>query len=234
MTGMQTGSGEPRAFDRWRDALAEALHSTAGVTAWQDRRYSFAHQVGQLLVSPPHGGTAVTDHVVYGVYVEGGGLVYVGQTADAKRRLRDLPVGESHHLATTIPPEVWERVIVIQWPSLLSRLPARERRAVDQLQPLACGLALEYLLQVAYRPVMSARRRSTKGGWSARNIDSSRSRGAVASPSLPELFGHVQEHWNELAEVIPRRQSEPVFYSAAGRAVFPGRLLLQGPPARSR
>jgi hypothetical protein len=38
----------------------------------------------------------VTGHLVYGVYVAGAGLLYVGQTGNAKRRLRDLPVGESH------------------------------------------------------------------------------------------------------------------------------------------
>jgi hypothetical protein len=222
----QTGSGEPDAFDRWRNALAEVLHGPADVTAWQDRRYSFAHKVGQFLTSPSPGGLAVTDHVVYGVYVAGGGLLYVGQTADAKRRLRDLPVGESHHLATTVPPEVWERVIVIQWPSLLSRLSDRERRVVEQLQLLTCGLALEHLLQVSYCPVMSTRRRNTKGGWSERNTRSSRSRGAVASAGIPELFSHVQENWDELAKITQKQPSEPVTYSAAGRAVFPGGLLL--------
>jgi hypothetical protein len=109
------------AFGRWRAAMLDSLASPERVLAWQDRRYLFAHQVGQLLTSPARpDATPVTGHVLYGVHVGGAGLLYVGQTRNAKRRLRDLPVGESHHLATTVPPETWERVIVIQWPNLLS------------------------------------------------------------------------------------------------------------------
>lgn len=114
-------------------------------------------------------------------------LLYVGQTKDAKRRLRDLPIGESHHLATTVPPEIWERVIVIQWPNLLLRISAQEAQAAERLGLFTCGLAVEYLLQVAFRPVLNSRRRSTNAGWITRNIESSRSRGAVASLQLPEL-----------------------------------------------
>ena len=74
----------------------------------------------RLLVDSGPGIPPVSDHAVYGVYVTGAGLLYVGQTRDARRRLRDLPVGESHHLATTVPPEIWERVLVIQWPALIT------------------------------------------------------------------------------------------------------------------
>lgn len=64
--------------------------------------------------------------VLYGVFASGAGLCYVGQTQEAERRLRDLPVGESHHLANTVPPEVWERVVVIRWPLLLCEAPRSE------------------------------------------------------------------------------------------------------------
>jgi hypothetical protein len=193
--------------------------------AWQDRRYRFAYQVGQLLVGNPHAGSPITDEVVYGIYVAGGGLVYIGQTGDAKRRLRDLPVGESHHVAATVPPEIWERVIVVQWPTLISRVSAAEMHTAQRLGPSTCGLAMEYGLQVTYRPVMTVRRRSTNGGWSARNIESSRSRGAVARNQLPELFSQVQEHWDELADVKWDGHGEPVIHSSAGRTVFPGGLV---------
>jgi hypothetical protein len=36
------------AFERWRSALLDALKSPENVMAWQDRRYQFAHQIGQL------------------------------------------------------------------------------------------------------------------------------------------------------------------------------------------
>jgi len=43
----------------------------------------------------------------------------------------------------------------------------------------------EHPLQVAYRPVMMARRRSGTGNWSERRIDLSRSCGAVNSSQIP-------------------------------------------------
>lgn len=214
------------AFGRWRRALLDALDSPARVMSWQDRRYQFAHQVGQLLVSAA--GTAIVplaDQALYGVYVSGGGLLYVGQTGDARRRLRDLPVGESHHLATTVPPEVWECVVVVQWPVLLADVPAHEAQDVAQLGLPTCGLAMEYLLQVTYRPVMNARRRSTGGGWNARRLDSSRSRGAEASARFPELFREVRAHWDALSGTPVPADGDPIVHTGAGRAVFPELVL---------
>ena len=215
-------------FERWRGALLDALSSPDNVMAWQDRRYRFAHQVGQLLTNPARPDVPpVTGDVLYGVYVTGGGLLYVGQTRDAKRRLRDLPVGESHHLATTVPPETWERVVVVQWPDLLASVPRQEAAAAERLGHSTCGLAMEYLLQVTYRPVMTARRRSTAGGWSARNLDSSRSRGAASTGQFPELFKAVRAKWGVLAETPRPADGRPVSYTDGGRAVFPGLLPTQ-------
>lgn len=191
--------------------------------AWQDRRYVFAHRLGQLLVGATPDGSPVTDHVVYGIYVRGGGLLYIGQTMDAKRRLRDLPVGESHHVANTVPPEIWERVVVVQWPNLLKRIPDQEAQAAERLGPSTCGLAMEHQLQVAYQPVLNSRRRSTAGGWSARNIESSRSRGAEASSQLRELFREVRAQWDSLASTR-KHDGHAVLCSESGRVVFPGSL----------
>lgn len=214
-------SDQDEMFGRWRNALADMLNNPSSLTAWQDRRYRFAHHVGELLVGASPSGIPVTEHVVYGVCVAGSGLVYVGQTGDARRRLRDLPVGESHHVAPTIPPEIWQRVVVVQWPTLLSRISAGERRAAEQLGRDRCGLAMEYGLQVTYRPVLGLRRRGTAGEWVARDIERSRSRGAVASSELPELFSEVREHWDELARAKWNGHGDPVIYLGAGRVVFP-------------
>ena len=214
------------AFGRWRAAMLDSLVSPEHVLAWQDRRYRFAHQVGQLLTSPARSDAAhVAGHVVYGVCVAGAGLLYVGQTGDAKRRLRDLPVGESHHLATTVPPEIWERVIVVQWPDLLPGVQGSEGLIAEQLGHDTCGLALEHLLQVTYRPVMSARRRSGSGEWATRRIDLSRSRGAVSSGQFPGLFESVRAVWDQLADVTSPDDGDPVVYADAGRAVFPALML---------
>ena len=77
--------------------------------------------------------------IVSGVYLPGTGLCYVGQTQEARRRLRDLPIGESHHLAMTAPPELWTRVIVVQWAELLVRADGQEWVIPDMR---ACGQAL--------------------------------------------------------------------------------------------
>lgn len=210
------------AFERWRSALLDALKSPENVMAWQDRRYQFAYQIGQLLTAPAGPGTVpVTGNVLYGVYVAGGGLLYVGQTRDAWRRLRDLPVGESHHLATTVPPETWERVIVVQWPELLDRIPCQESQAAEQLGLPTCGLAMEYLLQMTYRPVMTERRRSTDGGWSRRTLDSSRSRGAANSSKFPQLFRAVRAVWDVLLKTPIPMDGQPITYTGGGRVVFP-------------
>ena len=214
------------AFARWHRAMLDSLATPERVLAWQDRRYQFAHQVGQFLVGPPLPNAApVTGHVVYGICVAGTGLLYVGQTGNAKRRLRDLPVGESHHLATTVPPETWERIIVVQWPVLLSSVPAFEAASAEQLGHRICGLAIEHLLQVTYRPVMTARRRTGTGEWTARHIDLSRSRGAMNSSLFPGLFAAVRAVWDQLARTPSLEGSRPVIYTEAGRAIFPTLLL---------
>jgi hypothetical protein len=214
------------AFGRWRAAMLDSLAGPERVLAWQDRRYRFAHHVGQLLTSPARPDAApVTGHVVYGVHVAGAGLLYVGQTGDAKRRLRDLPVGESHHLATTVPPETWERVIVVQWPGLLPGLRDSETLVAEQLGHPMCGLALEHLLQVTYRPVLSARRRSGTGQWATRRIDVSRSRGAVTSDRFPGLFKAVRAVWDQLAGAASPEDSNPAVYADAGRVIFPALML---------
>jgi hypothetical protein len=222
---MGVGSGD-EAFCRWLVAMRDALAGPERVVAWQDRRYQFAHQVGQLLTGPAGSGAPpVSGHVVYGVRVPGAGLLYVGQTGDARRRLRDLPVGESHHLATTVPPETWDRVIVIQWPSLLPDAPEPERLAAAELGHETVSLALEYLLQVTCRPVLNARRRSGAGEWTARNIDRSRSRGALSAHQFPRLFQAVSTEWDQLARTPVPRDGNAAVFTGAGRIIFPGLLL---------
>jgi hypothetical protein len=213
------------ASERWRNALLDLLHDPASIMAWQDRRYRFAYEVGRLLVDPASpGGAPLSGPALYGVWVSGSGLLYIGQTKDARRRLQDLLVGESHHLATTVPPETWERIIVVQWPSLLPGLPPDEARTAARLGLHACGLAMEHLLQMTYRPVMTARRRRGAGVWTARNLDSSRSVGAVSGTALPELFRSVHALWETLAETPEPGPGEPASYLDGGRVVFPASL----------
>ena len=163
--------------------------------------------------------------MLYGVTVAGAGLVYVGQSTDARRRLRDLPVGESHHLATTVPPETWTKVLVIEWPPLLDTIPAGEARTASALGHGSCGLALEHHLQLACRPVLSSRRRGSAGQWNPRNLDSSRSRGAQARRQLPQLCRVVTAAWEALTDLPAPCSGPPVTTIGTGRVVFPQALL---------
>lgn len=112
----------------------------------------------------------------------------------------------------------------IQWPELLGCVPDNEAQAVGRLGPDTCGLAIEHLLQMNYRPVMMARRRSGAGAWSERRIEKSRSRGAVNSTKFPGMFNAVRVVWDHLARTPWPADGQSVSYHSAGRAVFPGRL----------
>ncbi|MCX5397566.1 hypothetical protein [Streptomyces sp. NBC_00102] len=211
------------AYDAWRTALTTLLGDAPLLATWQERRYSFAHRVGALLTDAAGEGPAITGPVLYGVFSSGAGLCYVGQTQDAGRRLRDLPVGESHHLANTVPPELWERVVVIRWPRLLSAAPADEQAAVEEMGAEGCGLALEHLLQIETAPPLNSRRRRSAGDWQPRNLARSRSRGALRSASLPGLGHLTLAAWKSLAEALPPENSA-VVDTGVGRVVFPSAL----------
>lgn len=161
---------------------------------------------------------AVVGSAVYGIWLKWG-LLYVGQTNEASLRLRDLPVGESHHLANTFPPEIWDRVVVIDWPSL-----AEAEAALAQLDQATIGLAIEHRLQVRVQPLANASRRTKGGGW--RDIDrgKSKSRGARAADAV----GDLATRWTDVATSRPRTRLDPRRcppLPAAVRSVRPGELL---------
>ncbi|MFJ7049753.1 hypothetical protein ACIQVC_41035 [Streptomyces sp. NPDC101112] len=211
------------AYRVWRSSLTTLLGDASLLARWQERRYRFAHQVGALLTEVHGDGSITVGPALYGVFASGAGLCYVGQTQEAERRLRDLPVGESHHLANTVPPEVWERVVVIRWPLLLSEAPASEQMEVEAMGSTVCGLALEHTLQVATAPPLNSRRRRTAGDWQHRNLTQSRSRGAIHSQLIPELSRLTLAAWKALSEVeVPKR--EAVVATGVGRVVFPSAL----------
>jgi len=193
---------------------------------WQERRYTFAYMLGIALCSEAAPGIPpVTGHALYGVYIVGPGLIYVGQTGQAERRLRDLPVGESHHIAATVPPEIWERVVVVQWPKLLADAPREERDAATRLGLAACGLAMEHRMQLFRSPVLTSRRRAAGGTWRPRGLEASRSKGATSSSMFPELFRAVESAWMLLELEREPGKGGAVHGNDSGRVVFPRALL---------
>ncbi|MCP2258357.1 hypothetical protein LX15_002051 [Streptoalloteichus tenebrarius] len=152
-------------------------------------------------------------HAVYGVWLDWG-LLYVGQTSEAERRLRDLAVGESHHLANTFPPEIWHRVVVVAWPRLPEAGPLVERFGADEV-----GLGLEHRLQSWLEPLANGSRRRPDGGWREVDWATSRSRGARVGRQIDSLFEAVRRVWREASEAGSSTASEVY------RVVFPGELL---------
>jgi hypothetical protein len=223
--GHRPGKAGSDAYAAWREALQEFTSDARSFAEWREHRYAFAHRLGRLLTEAHPPTPAAVGHALYGVYVTGTSLCfYVGQTKNAKRRLRDLPIGESHHLAVTIPPELWSRVIVVQWPELLSQIPDHEReRALDD--PDTCGMALEHLMQCELHPVVNCFARTTDGRYRERPPERSKSNGARSASRFPKLFETVLETWSAL-EDFPHDGTGPAGYLSSGRAVFPSALAL--------
>lgn len=211
------------AYAAWRDALQELTSDARSFAEWREHRYAFAHRLGRLLTDAHPPTPAAVGHALYGVYVTGTSLCfYVGQTKNAKRHLRDLPIGESHHLAVTIPPELWSRVVVVQWPELLSQVPNHEReRALDD--PDTCGMALEHLMQCKLLPVMNCSTRTTDGRYRERPPERSKSKGASSASRFPKLFEAVLKSWSAL-EAVSDDGAAPAAYLPSGRTVFPTAL----------
>jgi hypothetical protein len=173
---------------------------------------------------------------VYGVWLEGHEQpVYIGQTLEGRRRLWDLPIGESHHLANSFPPEIWSRVVVVYWGQALARRPDLLANITAKLAPIidsrdlrkSIGLGLEHLLQRRYQPLFNRRRKRRDACWREVAWETSASIGAKAAPFLDELLATVVAAWEQLAGFS--RPIGPIIELPEGRAVFPAALTLGAP-----
>ncbi|MEV6241261.1 hypothetical protein [Lentzea sp. NPDC051838] len=196
------------AFDRWWHAMRDVAATKATSLAWREHRYKFAHLLAGKLVEGLRG------PAVYGVWLQWG-LLYVGQTLEAERRLKDLVIGESHHLANTYPPEIWHHVVVVSW----SELP-EAADVVDAFGHKAVGEGLEHRLQEALEPLANASRRTSYGTWRDVNWRTSRSLGARTGVHLDDLYGAVLDVWNRAAAA---QDGEKV--PSSSRIVHPSKLL---------
>jgi hypothetical protein len=152
------------------------------------------YRIGVLLTEAYPPCLAAGGPALYGVYLAGTGLCYVGQTQDARRRLRDLPICESHHLAVTAPPEIWTRIVVVKWADLLDT-------ALAENELRRCGHALEHLLQREFHPTVNCHSRTTDGRYRERRPEDSRSKAALSTAEFTNLFAAVLTTWSELASI---------------------------------
>ena len=213
------------AYTAWHSALKELTGDQQRFDSWRKQRYAFAHRVGTLLTEAHPPTPVATGPALYGVYLAGTGLCYVGQTQEAKRRLRDLPIGESHHLAVTVPPELWTRVIVVQWAELLAPAVGDHDWAITNMK--TCGEALEYLLHCHFHPPINCHARTTGGSYRERPPENSKSKAAISSASFSHLFKVVLGAWSDLEAIAaPAPDNERIAdYSSYGRVIFPSALL---------
>jgi hypothetical protein len=114
----------------------------------------------------------------------------------------------------TVAPELWSRVIVIQWQQLLPLVPTAERGLANQ-DPETCGRALEHLMIGERQPVINCYVRTRDGHFRARSLERSRSAGARAAPNFPGLFNGVLTSWMDLESATSG------CYTTSGRVIFP-------------
>jgi hypothetical protein len=189
----------------WLAALLGATRTEAAATGWLDTRFAFTSRVATKLCEPIQG--KPDTHVVYAVWLRGQHQrpVYIGQSADPLRRLNDLPIGESHHLSNSFPPEIWERVLVVDWESMVpdkgslaqslrdNGLHSPTKGAMDIV-----GLGIEFHLQQDIKPMFNARKKLRGGSWRQTDFTRSGSLGARAAgiPGVRQLAGRIAERIN--------------------------------------
>jgi hypothetical protein len=210
---------QEQAFVRWLSSLTMLTGTQHAAKDWRERRYRFAYRLGEALAGATEIGAAISGPVIYGIWLSWGCL-YVGQTTDASRRLRDLPVGESHHVATTFPAETWDRIVVVAWPAL----PEANDLLAD-LDQKAIGLALEYRLQVRLNPLVNSWRRTSQGGWRAVDWERSVSLGARSAAAV----GALAERVDALFDLAARYETGDVPLASHVRCVRPEHFLTAAP-----
>ena len=213
---VEEGDNHAQDFGLWLRSALALTGSPRAATLWRERRYRFAHRLGEALAGETETEAAISGPAVYGIWLRWG-LLYVGQTDDASRRLRDLPIGESHHLANTFPPETWDRVVVIVWPQL-----SEAKDLTLRLGSKAVGLALEHRLQVRAQPLANGSRRTSGGGWRSVDRTQSVSLGARTAGQIDRLSERVQTLWDAAAVAAPE---SGIQLPVAVRCVWPGELL---------
>lgn len=205
---------------QWLEAIRGMTATPQSAAAYLDRRLLFTTAVAGLL---SHSDPAC-DQLLYGVWLDGhSDPIYIGQTTDGRRRLWDLPIGESHHLGNSFPPEIWSRVVVVYWGRILTA--NHELVTTSEASRADIGLGLEFLLQKQIQPLFNRRKKRRDGAWRDVSWNNSGSIGAKVAPSLMELFDEVMLAWKELSSAVPNDEAK--IEQVTGRVVFPSRLFRQ-------
>lgn len=228
MTQFADDHDHAAALRAWVAALHELTATPEAAVHFRDARSRFA-------VTVANHATAIvkTAHApaVYGVWLDQHDEpAYIGQTMEADRRLWDLPIGESHHLANTYPPEIWSKIVVVRWLDILQSDPAGHAELAAELESKGrateshlqtVGLILEYGLQRSFQPQFNARRRTRAGGWRSVDLARSKAIGAMTAKNIDWLYARVVEVWRALAAEPPHQASVSHQF---GGVVYPSRI----------
>jgi hypothetical protein len=125
----------------------------------------------------------------------------------------------------TVPPELWTRVIVVQWAELLAAAVGNHDWVIPNMK--TCGEALEYLLHCHFHPPINCHTRTTGGSYRERPPENSKSKAAISSVSFSHLFKVVLGAWSDLEAIADPTPDDGRIadYSYYGRVVFPSALL---------
>ncbi len=214
-------------YERWVAATHEYVATVGSYDAFLERRHEFLSSLAREATMVGPGRRVASKYIVYGVYLPGHECpAYVGQSCTGRSRLRNLVFGEGHHLATSTPPEVWERIVVIDWlrglpRDLIASAAEEAARVLGVRRHLysLIGLSLENMLQCELLPPLNLRRKLSDGSYLRieKPVPSQRIR--KLRPHLEELYSELAERWDELANFEPNNSVSEA--RSWGRVVFP-------------
>ncbi len=216
--------------------------------SYQETRYKFLAELAGHIA-----GLTVSDSinnwgpVVYGVWLhEHKTPIYIGQSMKGQRRLWDLPIGESHHLGFTFPPETWGRVVVVAWWHLMATNPLLRAHVLtgvagalginldnldeDQVSKTVTeldkviGTGLEHRLQLSEKPLFNLRRKMRDGSLRDVDLTDLQSKGARLGPSIDKIYAAVSSEWNNLTK-LPSERGVVQQGSSFGNVIFVNELL---------
>lgn len=204
---------DARLASAWRaqELLDEALRAvTADATSyWLHRRLLFARAHAVRVLMCGDGAFADGGAIVYAVVVRNQGCVYIGETM-SQRRLWDIPVGESHHLAATFPPSVWDRLVALRWSELDGVV-----APADQASLRFAGRALERELHRRIRPEMNLWTKRSDGRWGRRSLAATLSLDGFDPAAAADVVAP------ELLRLLTTAVETPAVDVGAGRIVSP-------------
>jgi hypothetical protein len=218
-------------YVRWVQALTAMTSTPEDSASYRRIRTKVVTEIAKSIVAAatpaavgPHLAPTFAPAVIYGVYLDRHPLdrpVYIGQTLDPTRRLWDLAIGESHHLANTFPPEIWQKVVVVRWTDLMRERPYGAHLSDYPLQSI--GLGLEYALQLEFSPLINMWKKERTGELRQLSLTKSASVGksAQAYPGLSRLAADLVQIWRQMSNE-PTSDLEWIHLEFGGIA-FPSR-----------